>query len=218
MLMLFLQIMRDGGPVMWLIAACSLIATFIFLEKWFQFHREQVNVKELLKGLFNVLKRDGFVEAISLCDNTPGPAAKILAAAILAYEHGEKDIRLAIEDANAEEIPKLEKHVTILGTIGYITPLLGLLGTVLGMMQAFQTIHSKSVYLSAGDLSGAINLALTTTAAGLCVAIPCYIAYNYLLSRINSFSQEMEKAASEITFFFKNHQSSDKEFKPESEK
>lgn len=216
--MLFLQIMRDGGPVMWLIAACSLIATFIFLEKWFQFHREQVNVKELLKGLFNVLKRDGFVEAISLCDNTPGPAAKILAAAILAYEHGEKDIRLAIEDANAEEIPKLEKHVTILGTIGYITPLLGLLGTVLGMMQAFQTIHSKSVYLSAGDLSGAINLALTTTAAGLCVAIPCYIAYNYLLSRINSFSQEMEKAASEITFFFKNHQSSDKEFKPESEK
>jgi biopolymer transport protein ExbB len=218
MLMLFLQIMRDGGPVMWLIAACSLIAMFIFLEKWFQFHREQVNVKELLKGLFNVLKRDGFVEAISLCDNTPGPAAKILAAAILAYEHGEKDIRLAIEDANAEEIPKLEKHVTILGTIGYITPLLGLLGTVLGMMQAFQTIHSKSVYLSAGDLSGAINLALTTTAAGLCVAIPCYIAYNYLLSRINSFSQEMEKAASEITFFFKNHQSSDKEFKPESEK
>ncbi len=216
--MLFLQIMRDGGPVMWLIAACSLIAMFIFLEKWFQFHREQVNVKELLKGLFNVLKRDGFVEAISLCDNTPGPAAKILAAAILAYEHGEKDIRLAIEDANAEEIPKLEKHVTILGTIGYITPLLGLLGTVLGMMQAFQTIHSKSVYLSAGDLSGAINLALTTTAAGLCVAIPCYIAYNYLLSRINSFSQEMEKAASEITFFFKNHQSSDKEFKPESEK
>lgn len=209
--MLFLQIMRDGGPVMWLIAACSLVAVFIFVEKWFQFHREQVNVKELIKGLFNVLKRDGYIEAISLCDNTPGPAARLLAAAILAYEHGENDIRQAIEDANSEEIPKLEKHIVVLGTIGYVAPLLGLLGTVLGMMQAFQTIHSKSVYLSAGDLSGAINLALTTTAAGLCVAIPCYIAYNYLISRISSITQEMEKAASEITFFFKNHKSGDKE-------
>lgn len=205
--MLFAQMMKDGGPVMWIILACSLIAVYYFLEKWFMFHREQVNVKELVKGLINVLKRDGFIEAISLCDNTPGPVARMLAAAILAYERGDEDLRQAIADANMEEIPKLERHVNLLATIGYIAPLLGLLGTVLGMMRAFQTIHAKSVYLSAADLSGDINMALISTAAGLCVAIPCYVAYNYLTSRIHSICQEMERASSEIIYFFKHHRS-----------
>jgi biopolymer transport protein ExbB len=208
--MLFMQMMKEGGPVMWIILACSLIAVYFFLEKWFQFHREQINVKELVKGLINVLKRDGFIEAVSLCDNTPGPVARILAAAILAYERGDDDLRQAIEDANMEEIPKLEKHVDLLATIGYIAPLLGLLGTVLGLMGVFQTMHTKSVYLSAADLSSYINMALITTASGLCVAIPCYIAYNYLTSRIHSICQEMEKAASEIIYFFKHHKSNRK--------
>lgn len=205
--MLFMQMIKEGGPVMWIILACSLIAVYFFLEKWFHFHREQINVKELVKGLINVLKRDGFIEAVSLCDNTPGPVARILAAAILAYERGDDDLRQAIEDANMEEIPKLEKHVDLLATIGYIAPLLGLLGTVLGLMGVFQTMHAKSVYLSAADLSGYINMALITTASGLCVAIPCYIAYNYLTSRIHSICQEMEKASSEIIYFFKHHKS-----------
>lgn len=203
--MLFLQLMKDGGPVMWIILVCSLIAMFIFLEKWFQFHREQINVRELVKGLINVLKRDGFVEAISLCDNTPGPVARVLGAAILAYESNDEDVKEAIDNAKLTEIPKLERHMNILGTIGYIAPLLGLLGTVVGMMLAFQTI-SQSVYLSASDLSKPIGMALITTASGLCVAIPCYVAFNYLASRINSICHEMEKASSEILFFFKHHE------------
>ena len=91
--MLYLKLMNDGGPVMWVILAGSLIALYVFLVKVFQFHREEINVRELLKGLFNVLKRDGFVEAITLCDNTPGPTARLLAAAILAFERGDEDIR-----------------------------------------------------------------------------------------------------------------------------
>ena len=74
--MLYLKLLNDGGPIMWVILAGSLVALFVFLEKVFQFHREEINVRELLRGLFNVLKRDGFVEAITLCDNTPGPAAR----------------------------------------------------------------------------------------------------------------------------------------------
>ncbi|MFA7231748.1 MAG: MotA/TolQ/ExbB proton channel family protein [Victivallaceae bacterium] len=206
--MLFLQLMKDGGPVMWPILACSLIGMYVFLEKWFQFHREQINVKELVKGLINVLKKDGFIEAISLCDNTPGPVAKTLAAAILAYERGEEDIRQAIEDANLVEIPKLERFINVLGTVAYISPLLGLLGTVLGMMQAFQTISAKGIYVSTAALSGDINIALITTAGGLCVAIPCYVAYNYLVARVNSMTLDMEKAASEIVYFFKQHKTS----------
>ena len=76
--MLFMQMMSDGGPVMWLIVLFSVVAMVIFFEKWFQFHREQINVGELISGLFNVLRREGYVEAITLCDNTPGPVPAVL--------------------------------------------------------------------------------------------------------------------------------------------
>lgn len=199
----FWQLMKDGGPVLWVIAVCSFIGMFVFFKKTFQFHREEVNVRELVRGLENVLKRNGFVEAISLCDNTPGPAARVLSAAILAYERHDDDIKQAIDDACLEEMPKLERSLDILGTIGFIAPLLGLLGTVLGMMDTFQTVNvTSSVTLSASELAGSIRMALITTAAGLCVAIPCYVAYNYLLSRVNAISLDMEKAASEIIYFF----------------
>jgi biopolymer transport protein ExbB len=199
----FWQLMKDGGPVLWIIAFCSIVGMFIFFKKTFQFHREEVNVRELIRGLENVLKRNGYVEAISLCDNTPGPAARVLSAAILAYERNDDDIQQAIDDACLEELPKLESSLDILGTIGFIAPLLGLLGTVLGMMDTFQVVNAtSSITKSPSELAGAIRMALITTAGGLCVAIPCYVAYNYLLSRVNTIALDMEKAASEIVYFF----------------
>ncbi len=199
--MVFQRMMVEGGPVMWVIALCSLIALVVFLEKVFQFHREEINVRELLRGLFNVLKREGFVEAITLCDNTPGPAARILGAAIISQQRGDEDIRQAIDDAALEELPKLERHLNLLGTLGFVMPLLGFIGTVFGMMRVFDTVR-VSEYLSASDIAGGVSMALITTGAALTVAIPCYIGYNYLLGRINSITLDMEKAALEITAFF----------------
>ena len=203
--MLYTQLIDDGGPIMWVILAGSLIAVFVFLKKVFQFHREEINVRELLRGLFNVLKRDGFVEAITLCDNTPGPAARLLGAAILAYERGDEDIRKAIDDAALEEMPKLERHINLLGTIGFVMPLIGFLGTVLGMMRAFQ-VAANAEALSAERISEAVNMALITTASALVVAIPCYIAYNYLVARVNSITLDMEKASLEIMNFFERRE------------
>lgn len=207
----FLQLMREGGPVLWVIGICSLVAMFIFFKKTFQFHHEEVNVRELVRGLENVLRRNGFVEAISLCDNTPGPAARVLSSAILAYERKDEDLKQAIDDACLEELPKLEKNIDILGTIGFISPLLGLLGTVLGMMETFQTVNvTSSMALSSSELAGTIRMALITTAGGLAVAIPCYVAYNYLVSRVNAISLDMEKAASEIIYFFNQKDKNEK--------
>ena len=201
--MFFYQLMMDGGAVMWLIAAAAVLAAAVFLVKAFQFHREEINVRELITGLENVLRRDGFVEAISLCDNTPGPAARVVGAAILAFQRGDKDLQQAVDAACLEELPKLERHVGLLGTGGYIAPLLGFFGTILGMMDAFQTIHqTQSVYLSAAQLAGSVNMALITTAAGLAVAIPCYVAYNFLVSRVNSITQDIELASTELLGFF----------------
>ena len=199
--MLLLRLIKDGGPVMWIILVCSILSLFVFLMKVFQFHREEINVRELLRGLFNVLKREGLVEAITLCDHTPGPAAKLLGAAILAYQRGDEDISAAIDEAALEEIPKLEKHLNFLATMGFILPLIGFLGTVLGMLKAFQAVR-VSEYLSSTAIAGAVTMALVTTAAALVVAIPCYIGYNYLLSRVNTITLDMERAAREITVFF----------------
>ena len=208
--MFLLRLIRDGGPVMWIILICSVISLFVFLMKVFQFHREEINVRELLRGLFNVLKREGLVEAITLCDHTPGPAAKLLGAAIIAYQRGDEDIRVAIDEAALEDIPKLERHLNVLSTLGFVMPLIGLFGTVVGMIKAFEAVR---VSLSSTAIAGAVTMALISTAAALAVAIPCYIGYNYLLSRVNTITLDMEKAALEITAFFERRRKNNPENK-----
>ena len=204
-----LKLMQDGGPVMWVILAVALLALFVFLNKVFQFHREEISVRELMRGLTNVLERDGYVEALTLCDNTPGPAARLLGAAILAYQRGDEEIRQAIDDAALDELPKLERHVGLLGTLGFILPLLGFFGTVCGMLKVFEAFRGNE-YLAAASISGGAIGALVTSAAALAVAIPCYLGYNYLVFRVDTITLDMEKAALEIVSFFEHHAASRK--------
>ena len=200
--MQFFQMIVKGGPVMWPILFAGVVGLFVFLLKAIQFHREEINVSELVKGLKNVLKRDGLIEAISLCDNTSGPVAKVVGAAILAFERGDEDLRQAADEAYLQELPKLERHLIVLGTIGYIAPLLGFFGTVLGMMKAFAKIAAtEGVNLTASQLADPLGDALLTSACGLLVAIPCYLGYNYLVGRVNQFTFDMERAATEIIGF-----------------
>ncbi|MBO5667704.1 MAG: MotA/TolQ/ExbB proton channel family protein [Lentisphaeria bacterium] len=199
--MFFFKLMDDGGPVMWVILVCAVLALFIFLLKVFQFHRDEISVRELMRGLFNVLQRNGVVEALTLCDNTPGPVARLLSAGILARQRGDVDIRTAVDDAAMDELPKLERHIALFGTLSYVMLLLGLLGTVLGMLDAFEAIQA-SEYFSAGDIGEPLAKALLTTAAGLTVAIPCHIGYTYLTVRVEALTLDMEKAALELTGFF----------------
>ena len=203
--MFFMKLMDDGGPVMWIILVCAVLALFIFLMKVFQFHRDEIRVRELLRGLFNVLQRDGVVEALTLCDHTPGPVAKLLSAGILAHQRGDTDIRSAIDEAALDELPKLERHISLLSTLSAIMPLLGLLGTVLGMLEAFEAIQA-SEYFSAGAIGAPMAKALLTTAAGLTVAIPCRFGCNYLIVRVEAITLDMEKAALELIGFFERRQ------------
>ncbi|HJO93284.1 MAG TPA: MotA/TolQ/ExbB proton channel family protein [Victivallales bacterium] len=203
--MLFVDIVKYGGPVMWLIVFSSFIALIIILERWFHLHRAQINVGELLNGLINVIKRGNLMEAITLCEETPGPVSHVLRSVILRYAQNEKNLKQAATNASLDEIPRMERRMNIIATIAYIAPLLGLLGTVLGMIDAFQVIQAKGAFVNAVGLSEAVWQALLTTAAGLCVAIPCHIAYNYLVSRIQTIVLDIDKASSEIIYFFSTH-------------
>jgi biopolymer transport protein ExbB len=198
------QVFLAGGPVMWPIFLCSVFALAILLEKFWYLHKISIDTQEFLKKILDKMKHHDTKEALSICDNTKSPVANILKAGILKYDRPRPQIIEAIEDASLYEIPKIERNLNALATIAHVSPLLGLLGTVTGMVRCFQTIQAKAASfhpVSPGDLAGGIWEALLTTVAGLIVAIPTFIAYNYLVSRINHFILEMEKASTELVNF-----------------
>ncbi|MDX9981191.1 MAG: MotA/TolQ/ExbB proton channel family protein [Lentisphaeria bacterium] len=200
--MLYLQnILNQGGEVMYLIFACGVIAMFIILSRLFHLHRAQIDVHEFISGLYNVLRQQSVVEAVHICDETPGPVAHVVRAAILHADRDEAAIRQAVEEAALIEVPRLERFMKLLATIALLAPLLGLLGTVVGMIQAFDAMQAEGPFVSTNVLAGHVKLALYTTAAGLTVAIPTYAFYNYLVSRIESLIIDMQKAAAEMTYF-----------------
>src|SRR5206468_5633281 len=191
-------LLKLGGPMIWLILGASATALVVFVQRVLHFHRAQINSMEFLNGVRNVLKRENVVEALSICDATPGPVARLVKVAILNRDRGREGVREALEEAGLVEIPPLEDKLNLLATIAQIAPLMGLLGTVLGFIKIFSALQTKTTVPTMQDLSGGVWQALICTAAGLAVAIPCYAAYNYLVSRVNGIVLDMEKAATEI--------------------
>jgi biopolymer transport protein ExbB len=145
-----------------------------------------------------VLKRNNVVEALSICEATPGPVARLVRTAILSREHGRERVREALEEAGLAEVPRLEERLNLLATIAQLAPLLGLLGTVLGFIQTFWLMREAGLHAHVGLLSDGIWKALVCAAAGLAVAIPSHAGYNYLVSRVNAIVLDMERAATEI--------------------
>ncbi len=200
------QVMVDGGPVMWFILGCLFISVFIALDRVFHFHRAQLDVEEFLHGLFNVLKRNNVVEAIAICDETPGPVAHVLRAAILRCDQNEGTLRQAADEATLSEVPRLEKNMKALATIALISPLFGLLGTVCGMIGAFEAMQDGGPFVGTVVLAKHVKEALLTTAFGLTVAIPSYAFYNFLVARVESLVLDMERAASEMIYFLTHNE------------
>lgn len=190
-----------GGPIMYPIILCSIIALAIVIERVFHLYRANIDTKKFMDEIANKLRRNKIMESIEMCENTPGPIAHILKAGILKHDRPKEEIKETIEEAGLYEVPRLEKNLPVLSTIAHITPLLGLLGTVCGMVRCFQVIQEKSVSLhpvSPGDLAGGIWQALITTVVGLSIAIPTYVAYNYLINKVDGFVLDMERSATDL--------------------
>ena len=202
----FWEVMQKSSGVMWPILICALISIFIVIERLFHYHRCQINTKDFIQGIFNNLKRSNVVETISICDDTPGPIAHMTRAAILRAGHETRDIEQAIEEVSLSEIPRLEKNLNILATVAHITPLLGLLGTVVGLIKAFHAIALHESFIDLKNLSPFISEALITTAAGMAVAIPAYAFYNLLVTKVETIVNEMELAATEIIYFMTHNE------------
>ena len=201
------KLLFQGGSMTWLLLMISGVAITVFIERLLPYHRAQINSAEFINGVRNVLKRENVIEALSICEATPGPVPRLVKTAILNRERGREGVREALEEAGLLEVPRLEEKLNLLATIAQIAPLMGLLGTVLGFIQVFRTIVDKGLNAYGADLAGGVWEALICTALGLAVAIPSYAGYNYLVNRVNSIVLDMEKASTEILNIVSNRNS-----------
>jgi biopolymer transport protein ExbB len=188
------EIVRAGGPVMWPIILCSIIAAAIILERLWTLQDKRVLPRELTAKIWHLIENNQVNDKVITALEQNSPLGRVLAAG-LSNRHRPHDVIMErLEDTGRHVIHELERFLNTLGTIAGITPLLGLLGTVTGIIKAFNAIQEGGI----GDpraLSGGIAEALITTAAGLIVAIPALFAYRYLRGKVDAIVVEMEKDA-----------------------
>jgi len=187
-----------GGWIMIPIVLCGALTLAIIMERILVLRNAAIDTEKFLSEMENFLKRRQIKECMELCDRYVQPIPRIIKAGLLKSDRSHEEIKEAIQDAAAHEIPVLEKYLGILATIATVAPLLGLLGTVTGLIKAFMVIQSHGGMVNPADLAGGIWEALVTTVGGLVVAIPAYLGYNYFVSRVNNIVLEMEKSASRI--------------------
>ncbi len=182
-----------------ILGGCSILGLAIFLERMIQLRRAEIDTNKFIINLRRVLKEGDITEAIHICDSAGGSIANIVKAGLMRHQRDKEQIEGAMEVSGLIEIAHLEKNARILSIIAHIAPLIGLLGTVLGFIQAFGEMRASGlVDISATRIGEAMEYALVSTAAGLVVAIPAVIGYNYIVSRVEGFVLEMQTTSAEI--------------------
>jgi biopolymer transport protein ExbB len=192
------ELIGKGGVIMWPIFICSIVALTIAIERFYSLRRVSVDSREFMDVIRAALRQNRIQDAVQVCDETAAPIARIVKAGLLKYNRSKTDIRAAIEDAGHLEVPRLERYLPALATVASVAPLLGLLGTVQGMIKCFSIIQQKQGQLNPADLAEGIANALITTFAGLVVAIPTLVVYNYFVSRVDNMILGMEITSSEV--------------------
>jgi len=186
-----------GGIIMIPILFCSVIAVAITLERFYFLRQSRIHPSEFVAKMKKVLNEGLVQEAIAICSHNVWPIAKIMEAGILKRDQPRAHIKEAIEHTGKKEADKLHRYLAVLSTIAVISPLLGLLGTVAGMIKVFQVISLQGVGHPTA-LAAGISEALITTAAGLVVAIPTLVVHNYFLKKANAYILEMESTSMEL--------------------
>lgn len=195
------ELISKAGWLIIPIILCSVLSCAMIIERFIYFSRIKLNISEMFSEILNYVRKNRIREAIDRCEQSTSYVANILKAGLFHYDQPKEIIKESMENASLYEIPKLEKNLNFLSTLAHITPLLGLLGTVVGLVKCFAVIEQKAIsvgVVNPSDLAGGIWEALLTTAAGLCVAIPSFLAYNYFVHRVNLYVLSAERASTEL--------------------
>jgi biopolymer transport protein ExbB len=182
---------------MWPLLVCSIAALAVVLERLLTLHRARTHTRRFMNRLLSALREKGVDEAVDICTHTRGPVAAVLHSGLLKAGDGPLAVEKAIETAGVLEMSFLQRGLIVLASVTTVAPLLGFLGTVSGMIHAFDAIATAE-QVTAQLVASGVREALITTAAGLMIAIPAQVFYHYFLTRIDRFVIEMEEASVEL--------------------
>jgi biopolymer transport protein ExbB len=185
--------------MIWVLLAMAVVAAVLLAERTFYLHRAQIRARGFVDGIKNILAKRRLVEALTVCEETPGPVAAVVKAALLHAHEDEPRLRLAVQEAAIVELPGLERRLGSLAAIAQVAPLVGLLGTILGMAETFHTFATGGAeYATAAALSKGMRQALLATAGSLALAIPAQLAGHFLGGRVRAIVRDVEWSANEI--------------------
>lgn len=190
-----------GGPVFWLLVFLGIAAVIVFFERLLHLRRAQIDYDDFLKGVCNVLENGNVDEAMVICEETPGPVAAVTLTAIRHRNGSLEAMREAVDNKGRAELSRMERRLASLAVTCQIGPLLGLLGTLLGIVKIVQDMNDQAPVIQSTDLTAGLMHALLSAVAGLMVAVPCHVMYALLMVRIERIVLDMEAAASEIVAF-----------------
>ena len=196
----FDELFEAGGILMWPIALCSLIAVGFSIERLVMLRRRRVIPNDFVSRFIEHLTQGKLDRqaALKLCEENASPVADVFAHGVRKWGKPSVEVEQAIIDGGERQVSQLRAHLRVINSVATISPLLGLLGTVIGMIQCFNDIAVKGAMGNAGALAEGIGVALITTAGGLTVAIPALIFYMYLVGRVDSLVMEMDTAAQKV--------------------
>ena len=191
--------MNNWNLVLVVLILCSIIAAAVFLERMLYFRKMETDTTSFLLLIRQSIEEGNIVDAIGRCEETRGAVSNIVKAGLLKHDALRDEIENSMELRGLIEISKMEKNARILSMISHTAPLIGLLGTVIGFIKAFGEMRvSRLVEISSSQIGAAMEYALVTTAAGLVIAIPTVLAYNYLVSRVEAMTIDIQATASEV--------------------
>lgn len=190
-------IVEQGGPIVWIQLGLAVFGAIFIVERMFFFHRARVNVSDLLIGLGNHVKKKAFAEARHEAARAPGPVARVAHAVLLRADLPRADLRDIAQEAGQLEVPRLERNVRAILGIALLAPLMGMLGTILGLIDVFQKMNERGGFAGPAELSGGVFQSLITTALGLVIAIVMYLFYLYFLGRARRLIHRLERAGIE---------------------
>ena len=192
-----LELISHGGFMMYPLLLSALLALTVIFERLYLFHSRYETPSDLVPKVLGELRAGKIGEASSLCEASSTPTASVLATGLKNFSHPIEELELAMKNQAERWMPILEKRIGVIDTVITAAPLMGLLGTITGMMASFRVLSVKGVN-EPNAITGGVAEALIATATGLVIALLCLVAYNYLATRVKNFTYEIESAASQL--------------------
>lgn len=192
------DLIKQGGPLIWVLLALSFVATVVVLERILFFQRNRVHVGNLILGLANYVRKKAYGEALHEAARAPGPVARVAHATLMRHHLPRTDLRDIAHEAGQLEVPRIENNLRALYTVALVAPLVGIMGTVMGLIETFGGMHERAGFSSAKMINDGVHECLITTAVGLMVAVPAYLFYMYFLGSAKRMIHRIERAGIEM--------------------